>query len=143
MPKRKQVNTAVMRAAKVSAGFNPANANILQATTAVFTQQLQADIINNSLSRKLKIVSNDYDMLNIDSKVLVNASTNNVTIKLPDPATSKGASYSIGKIDSSNNKVIILPYSTETIASELSINLLYTNELLELVTDGINWYIGG
>ena len=143
MPKRKQLNTAIMRAAQTQSNFNPTNANILLATSAVFTQQLLSDLLNNSISRNLTTILADYSISVNDSKVLVDATTGNITITLPNPALSKGASYSIGKIDSTSNKVTVLPNSTELLFGETSFDLLYSNELIELVTDGTNWYIGG
>ena len=173
MPRRKQLNSAVMRASKESnSSFNPSNANILLATTAVFTQDLlnainnrfnpsstTADILlattasftqelltainNNSISRNLVTVTANYSMPVDISKVLVDATSNNITITLPDPSLSKGASYSISKIDNTSNKVTIVPHNTELILGATSFELLNSNDALRLITDGTNWYNGG
>ena len=172
MPRRKQLNTAFMRAAQKASGFNPSNTNILLSTSAVFTQDLlnainnrfnpsstTADILlattasftqelltainNNSISRNLVTVTANYSMPVDISKVLVDATSNNITITLPDPSLSKGASYSISKIDNTSNKVTIVPHNTELILGATLFELLNSNDALRLITDGTNWYNGG
>ena len=132
-----------MRASKESnSSFNPSNANILLATTAVFTQELLSAILNNSLSRNLITVTANYNVLITDCRVLCDASSGNITITLPDPSLSKGASYNIGKIDSSSNKITINPNNNELILGNSSFELIDSNEVIHLVTDGTNWYRG-
>jgi len=90
----------------------------------------------------------NYTLTTQDHTILSDATAGNITLTLPNPTlcydTVNLASikYSIAKIDSSAFTVTIAPYATETIGGDSSFVLGYQNEVLSLVTDGTNWYIG-
>jgi len=78
--------------------------------------------------------------------VLCNCSSNDIQLTLPNPTlafnSSRSKTISISKIDSSDNYVNIVPYSNETIAGEASVSLVKESEVINLITDGTNWYLG-
>lgn len=94
------------------------------------------------------IVSTDTDIeLKPQSQnILVDCSSGEVNIKLPNPIDCfiTGRSYKIGitKIDASNNKIVINSYSGETIALETLQELYQRQEVLNFITDGKNWHMG-
>lgn len=91
-----------------------------------------------------KHVSVTYDYLvtaNGNYSILADASNSPINVTLPYPTSDK--TISVAKIDSSSNAVTILPHGTEFIAGETSQVLLYSDEVLDFVSDGINWYLGG
>jgi len=94
------------------------------------------------------IVSTDIDItLKPESQnVLVNATSGNVNITLPNPVDcfSGGRSYKLGitKIDDTNNVVNILPHGSETIALDLHQELLQSQEVLNFISDGTNYWLG-
>lgn len=81
-----------------------------------------------------------------DNVILGDATAAPIVLTLPDPATANtaGKSYrfSLSKIDASVNTVTIAPFASETIGGDSSFVLLSQNEILSLVTDGTNWYLG-
>ena len=78
--------------------------------------------------------------------VLVDCTSGDVVVTLPDPSTmflnGRSSKVAITKVDSTSNRAIILPYSTESVLGEDSIELIANNEVVNLITDGTNWYLG-
>jgi len=95
---------------------------------------------------KIATKTANYTLTTQDAVILGNATSGSITITLPNPTLcydSVGLGsivYSIVKIDSSVNTITISPYSSETIVGLASFIMDYQNEVLSLVTDGINWY---
>lgn len=89
----------------------------------------------------------NYTATLTDRVILCDATSGNITITLPDPATcyntlySSSVWFSISKIDTSSNTVTIAPFNTETIAGQSSVDLIYDNEVVSILTDGTNWYL--
>lgn len=75
--------------------------------------------------------------------ILCDATNENINIKLPRPSScfNSGRSFRIvfTRKDITENIVTITPYGTELILNELSQDLL-SREVINLITDGINWY---
>ena len=85
----------------------------------------------------LKHVSTNYTASDGDC-VLVDASSGNITITLPEP--SKDIQVNVKKIDSSSNIVIVMP-NGGSIDGEASKEISTQYESYFLVSDGSNWYI--
>ena len=89
----------------------------------------------------------NYTLTTQDAVILGDATSGNIIITLPSPTLCYDAVgfgsivYNISKIDSSANTVTIAPYASETIAGDTSFVLAYQNEVLSLVTNGVNWYL--
>lgn len=103
--------------------------------------------VSEQVATSVRIISTDKDIeLNAMSQnVLVDATNGNVTVKLPNPKACyfQQRSYKIGitRIDNTANSVNIIPFDSETILNETSQDLFY-NEVLNLITDQINWWYG-
>jgi len=108
--------------------------------------QITSDV--NNLKNGELIVNTTTDIIvGVSTEtILCDCSVNDIQVTLPNPSlafnTSRSKTISISKIDSSTNYATILPYSSETIASQTSINLVKESEVINLVTDGLNWYLG-
>jgi len=93
-------------------------------------------IVSTSLDLRLEAVTQN---------VLVNAADSDIDIILPNPegCLIRGRSYIIGitKTDLTANRVNIIPYSGELIVNDSS-QYLVASEVLNLITDGKNWYYG-
>ena len=102
---------------------------------------------NGGFGAKVRTVTANHLVTTNDSVVLGDATSGAITITLPipsgswDSANNASIVYNISKIDSSGNSVTIAPFATETIAGDTSFDLLLQNEVLSLVTDGINWWL--
>jgi hypothetical protein len=77
----------------------------------------------------------DYTVL------LVNATSGQITISLPLASTVTNKIYKIKKIDSSVNTVVIDANASETIDGDLTKEIAFQNTALQLVCNGISWYI--
>jgi len=73
--------------------------------------------------------------------VLCDCSSNAITINLPTAVGNEGLTYKIKKIDSSSNVATIDGNGTEEIDGALTMDLEYQHEVVELVSDGANWWI--
>ena len=76
--------------------------------------------------------------------VLADATGNAVTITLPSAVDNLGGHYRIKKIDASlSNLVTINTTSSQTIDGKLSTVLNDRNEVIDVISDGSNWRVGG
>lgn len=71
---------------------------------------------------------------------LVNATSANVTVSLPENATT-GRVMIVKRTDASSNDVVIQRTGSDTIDGSTSWQLYYRYETLTFVSDGANWYI--
>ena len=97
-----------------------------------------SDAVNLTLSSPLRTETSDYTAVDTDGTILVDASSNTVTITLPTP--SLGRKLMLKKIDNSRNLVTIsggaaLIDGAATRATDIP----YQSFLLQ--SDGTNWYI--
>ena len=97
--------------------------------------------VNGSISTAISSVSGDVTLDEGDSVVLINASSNNRTVNLPTASGATGRKYTIKKIDSSSNSVIIEGYSSETIDLELNLNITSQFVSYDIISDGSNWWV--
>lgn len=78
--------------------------------------------------------------------LLVDASDSDINISMPNPAeclnSNRSYQIAIAKKDTSLNKVNILPFDAELIVGEANQILNSEGDVINLVTDGINWYLG-
>jgi len=94
------------------------------------------------------IITADTTLTSSNRQVLVDASAANTTITLPPAAdifnsiSNRSNMISISKIDTTNTQVIINPDGAELILGEPSISLVAEHEIINLITDGNNWYLG-
>lgn len=77
--------------------------------------------------------------------VLCDCTSNNITITLPDPSSTYSDGFSeqiaISRSDQTANILTISPFSSELIVGQSSLDV-QGGEVINLVTDGVNWYLG-
>ena len=87
-------------------------------------------------------VDNDYTPVDSDFTILVDASSNNVKIKLPSAEEVPGLILNIKRIDDQKkNNVVIDPHGSERIDGDLTIRLNVKYMSYTIQSDGSDWYI--
>jgi len=118
-------------------------------------------ILNNHESRITALEDNVQDLLDgepiitvvddtvagpITETILCNCISKDIDITLPNPSESFSSNrskiVSISKIDGTDNIVTILPFGSESICGESSADLLAESEVINLITNGTDWYLG-
>jgi len=89
-----------------------------------------------AISVTVTLVSSSTTVLDTWSVVLVDCASGNVTLTLPPAVAQTGRYLQIKKVDSTLNKAIIDGAGSDTIDDELTLELLYKDEAVELVSDG-------
>jgi len=97
--------------------------------------------INGSISVNVNSVSLNYTAKPDDHIILVDALSGNITISLPKVSAASGRIYTIKKIDTSSNKVIIDANLIEVIDDILTKEIIETNQSITVVSDGFKWWI--
>lgn len=87
----------------------------------------------------IKYINSDYLASKNDRTLEVDASSGDITISLRTAAGFKGKDYIIKKIDTSSNKVIIDPFSDETIDLQLTLETNIHQRAITVQSDGTNW----
>lgn len=86
--------------------------------------------------------SADYTVLDTDDIILVNATSGAITISLPTASTIEGKTFTIVKTDATTNAVVVDPNLAETINGSATYTLGSQYSLIQVISDGTNWYIG-
>jgi hypothetical protein len=86
-------------------------------------------------------VTSNYTVSRSDSFIPVNATSGSVTITLPAAKETKGKRYTVKKVDSSTNSVIVDPTGSDTIddATTATLNIQY--ESICIMSDGSEYWI--
>ena len=101
---------------------------------------LSDSLSNIKSSRTVVTKTSDYNMTSDDSVVLVDASSNDITIKLSDPSLNTN-NIDIKRIDTNTTyTVTIIPFNSELIENASSYNV-DVNYGFTLISNGINWYM--
>lgn len=101
--------------------------------------------VQGSISIKLVAnspVKTEYTAGN-ETVILVDAASGPVTINLLEADTVVGRLYKIKKIDTSDNRVVIDPFSNETVDGETTLELGLQYRSIEIFSDGTEWWILG
>jgi len=109
--------------------------------------QLIADVQTLKDGELIVKTTSDTILGNSTETLLCDCSSNDIIVTLPNPSEvlssgSRSKTISISKVDNSKNIVTINPHNSETIAGEATVDLVASSEVINLVTDGINWYLG-
>lgn len=126
----------------------PTGTNYLDSSISLAdADNLLDDAIGNIDTRQKIINKNiNYQALAEYQLIIADATSGAINITLPNPTTCliNSVSYTIGitKKDSSLNIVNILPFASELIVGESQQELQVQGEVLNFITDGINWYLG-
>lgn len=133
--------------------IKPSGTNYIDNSTSLATADILLDEqvgINASdiLQMQEKILNKnaDYQALEESQLIIVDATSGEIEITLPNPADCliNNISYKIGvtKKDVSSNFVIIKPFASELVVGETQQDLQLDGEVLNFITDGVDWYLG-
>lgn len=103
-----------------------------------------ADVVvsgNGSIDNTSTVTVTINTTLDLNTTILVQCSTANITVSLPQASTKTNSTYRIKKIDSTAYQVIVDPNGTETIDGETTISMAYKDSAMSIVSNGIGWYI--
>jgi len=83
-------------------------------------------------------------IVSTDTDITLKPESQNVLVNATSDCFSSNRSYKLGitKIDDTNNVVNILPHGSETIALDLHQELLQSQEVLNFISDGTNYWLG-
>jgi hypothetical protein len=114
-------------------GYNGSSWDYFLSASATSAKPFTVNTIDSS-------VTSDYTVVLSDYYIFVDASSCNVNITLPSGST-PGSPYIIKKIDSSSNKVTIIPSDSSTIDSYSFYATSTQNDSFTVTYDGSNWFI--
>jgi hypothetical protein len=98
----------------------------------------------SGLQSSIVTKSTDYSPTANDHTMLCDASSGPLTITLPNAtAADQGRIYIVKKIDASPNGVTVAPNGTQSIDGDRSQVLAEPFELIEVQSNGSNWFIIG
>jgi len=122
----------------------PTGTNYLDSATSLFNADLYLDAaISSSTKELVTTVTTNTELSAQNQTILVDATSADIDITLPDPALTFSSNRSfritITRKDTTSNKVTIIPFDAELILDEESQDLL-NSEVINLITDGTNWY---
>lgn len=100
-----------------------------------------ADNIDYLLKPRISSENTDYTSTDLDSVVLVNATSGAKDITLPSASVVTGKQLKYKKTDASANAVTISGAGSETIDGSASYALTAQYKYVAIVSDGYNWYI--
>ena len=84
-------------------------------------------------------ISSDTTLTEDENFILGDSTSGDLTLTLPSVSTFSNKKYSIKKIDSSSNSVILS--STDLIDGDSSVTLSNQWDYIEIITDGTTWFI--
>lgn len=92
-------------------------------------------------------ITSDTTLLATSRTALVDCTSGVITVTLPSPSDMVNANgysleLSISKIDTTGNIVMIQPNNGELICGDSVQKLFFQNEVVNLVTNGTDWYLG-
>lgn len=99
-----------------------------------------SSISEPKIAHTVVVKSSTYAVTTSDEVILVNASGGSVTVTLPT-AVSNTHVYTIKKIDTSGNTVVVNTTSLQTIDGGASATLKIQYASISLVSDGSNWLV--
>lgn len=99
------------------------------------------DNFNYLYKPQVSTIISNTTLTDLDSIVLVDATSGAKTITLPDAATATGKQLNIKKIDASANAVTITPAGSQKIDGSSSYSLATQNKYACVVSDGSNWHV--
>jgi hypothetical protein len=114
-----------------------ASGNVGIGTTAPNSKLHVAGSISTAIAHKTA----SYTLTDADSIVACNASAGAFTISLPSAVGIAGRMYTIKKVDSSPNPVIVAPQPGQTIDGAASYVLSAQWKYVTVVSDGSNWLV--
>ena len=124
----------------------PTGSNFIDSAYSLYRADILLDeAIFDETRTLINTITGNVSLIAGNLLILADASSNAINVTLPNPILcfSDNRSFKIGitKIDSTINKVNILPYGSELIVGESQQDLRREGEVLNFITDNINWYL--
>lgn len=125
----------------------PTVSNYLKLATSLYNADILLDNAIFTNTRELVMTTTLNRTLSAESQtVLSDASNTEIFITMPPPAEcfkdGRSLRFAIHKIDTTENKVIILPNNNEKVVGESQQELLLDGEIYNFITDGASWHLG-
>lgn len=121
------VVAAVMKGGNVGVGTSQPN------STLTVTGSVSTNTIRNLVT--------PYNVATSDSVMLMDTSSNNIFVNLPNAGSCFGRRLSIKKTDATANTVTITPAGVQVIDGAATKVLVTQYASVDIVSDGLNWYI--
>lgn len=99
--------------------------------------------ITGSFATVIATKSTNYTLTSSDSVINVNASGGSLSINLPTAVGIVGRQYTIKKIDTSANPVMVSTTLSQTIDDNTTLALSAQNQYVTIISDGANWGVFG
>ncbi len=100
-----------------------------------------SDTTDYLLKPRVASISADYTASDLDSVVLVDATSAGITVTLPDATVVSGKNITIKKTDASANAVTVDGNGSQKIDGATTASLASQNKYISIVSDGTNWHI--
>lgn len=114
--------------------INELDARDADSVTRNDTNFLRTKEVNSSSSNTEILLENEY--------VLVDTSSGDVTVTLPDAGSALGRTYTVKKTDNTSNQITIEPRGTSTIDQQSNLSLTGSSRpSAKLISDGQDWWV--
>lgn len=98
-------------------------------------------------SQRIITVNTSTVLVPFNQTILCDCVSAELNITLPNPAdtylNNESKTFTLTKIDSTKNKVNILPFGSEKVVGEIQQDLKLEGETLTFVSNGTDWFLGG
>lgn len=134
----------------VITGYNPTVNATTAATRLFFKFKDEAgNVWTREIDRRLPVREVVYDamvdpvyfMSSTPEVILADATEGNFNIDMVTAVGREGCTYTIKKVDETNNTVNLTPVPAEEIDDDSSFTLYFKDEVVDITSDGANWWI--
>ena len=116
-------------------------AHYINSATSLYNADKKLDTQIYAIAQRVVTITSNYSALVGNYSIIADATSGAITVILPQASTATAFIIGITKKDISSNSVIITRSGTDTIAGDISQTLLYDGEVLNFISDGINWQL--
>lgn len=137
--------TSGLSATDAQAAIDEVEARLDTAESDITTVEGRLDSLEDKdFGNVTSVSSSSYTVLSTDSVILVDASSNDVTLNLPTAVGINGKEYVVKRIDDASSNtydVIVDGSTTETLDGDLVKYIATKNGSIRIVSDNANWQI--
>lgn len=111
---------------------------------SIFAKQADGSNKNMSDRSDIKVLTSEgYTITDTDEYdiFIVTTGASDRTINLPQAVNNKGRKLTFVKADDGAGEIILEPYEDETVNNKNAASILLQNNLLEIISDGTEWFI--
>ena len=89
----------------------------------------------------IKNILDDINLTTNEDIILANASIKDITVNLPDCSKTKNKIFTVKKLDSSSNSVIIKANYSQKIDGQINKVIVSQWASISFISNGVNWYL--